>query len=189
MPSLTRLNNRSVSAITTLPSGIDIPTGVIAKSDLPVGSTLQSISVVSSTVSVITTNNDTTILTISITPSSLTSKILVIVSLSIAKSDGYTAYTKLKRNGTWIYPYTSDRGFPIRNTSTEWGVEMPTFHYTDSPNTTSTITYTVTTNTSADIQGAGGTYPTYVNRNRSGTQDGWSGGIASSSITLLEIAA
>lgn len=187
--ALTRLNNRSVSAVTALPSGIDIPAGVITRLDLPVGSTLQSVQTVDSNVSVITTNSDTTILTVSITPSSSTSKILVIVSLSIAKSDGYTAYTKLKRNGTWIHPYTSDRGFPIRNTSTEWGVEMPTFHYTDSPNTTSTITYTVTANSSAALQGAGSTYPTYINRNRSGTQDGWSGGIASSSITLLEIAA
>ncbi len=186
--ALTRLNNRSVSAVTALPSGIDIPAGAIVKADLPVGSTLQSISVVDSTVSILTTSSDTTILTANITPSFASSKILIIVSLSINKSDGYTAYTKLKRNGTFIYPYTSDRGFPIRNTVTEWGVEMPTFHFLDSPSTTSQISYTVTTNTSAALNGAGSSYPTYVNRNRSNAQDGWSGGIASSSITLLEIA-
>jgi hypothetical protein len=148
---------------------------------------IQAVTVVDSTVSVITTNSDTTILTASITPASSSSRILVIVSLSIAKSDGYTAYTKLKRNGTWIHPNPTDRGFPIRNTVTEWGVEMPTFHFIDSPSSTSSVTYTVTTNTSAALNGAGGSYPTYVNRNRSGQQDGWSGGIASSTITLLEI--
>jgi hypothetical protein len=39
--SLTRLNNRSVSAVTALPSGIDIPAGVILHADLPSGSVLQ----------------------------------------------------------------------------------------------------------------------------------------------------
>jgi hypothetical protein len=186
--ALTRLNNRSVSAVTALPSGIDIPAGAIVKADLPIGSILQTISVVDSSVLAITSGSDTTILTANITPSFSSSKILVIVSLSIAKSDGYTAYTKLKRNGTWIYPNTSDRGFPIRNTMTEWGIEMPTFNYLDSPNTTSQISYTITTLTSATWNGAGSSYPTYVNRNRSGTQDSWSGGTSSSSITLLEIA-
>lgn len=37
MPSLTRLNNRSISAVTALPSGIDIPAGVIVSADLPAG--------------------------------------------------------------------------------------------------------------------------------------------------------
>lgn len=40
--ALTRLNNRSVSAVTALPSGIDIPAGVIVSADLPVGTVVKT---------------------------------------------------------------------------------------------------------------------------------------------------
>ena len=39
--ALTRLNNRSISAVTALPTGIDIPTGAIVPADLPSKSILQ----------------------------------------------------------------------------------------------------------------------------------------------------
>lgn len=65
--ALTRLNNRSVSAVTALPNGIDIPVGVIQKNDLPSNSIIQIRNATYSTNTTISSSSMITIATVQIT--------------------------------------------------------------------------------------------------------------------------
>ena len=121
------------------------------------------------------------VLSKSIIPTNSSSKILVMIQLTYSKQDAYTGYTRLYRNSTWVYPYAADRGFPLRG-SVEWGVDIGYIQYLDSPSTTDSTTYNLYAYTS------GSDYPMAINRNYNAAQDVNSGGRASSSMILMEIA-
>ena len=115
----------------------------------------------------------------SITPRYSNSKILICVQFSYSKQDAYTGYTRLYRDSTWIYPYTSDRGFSLRGSSA-WGVDIGHMQHLDTPGS-GTFTYKCYSYTS------GATKPIYINKNYNNSQDANSGGRSSSSILLMEI--
>lgn len=130
---------------------------------------------------------DVTGLTVSITPSSSSSKILVAVSLNnVSQSTGNLAFFNLLRNATTI-TYSSAGG--AATTAQAWAsgggavtdsarqISNPSLQYLDAPATTSALTYKVQMKTN----GAG---TAYVNQWATNTD------VASvSTITVMEIAA
>ena len=179
----------SVSGTTTLTlpsvSGTVITTGssgqVIPKAALPTGSVLQVVNATYATeVSTSSNTLSDTGLTASITPTSSTSKILVLVDMSgVSKSTGNTQTNLgfyLLRASTQIiqFEYTATyTGTDIQNR-----VGSVSCNYLDSPATTSSTTYKVQFNSN----GSSGTG--YVQRGSGG-----GGTSATSTITLMEIAA
>jgi hypothetical protein len=132
---------------------------------------------------------DITGLSVSITPTSATSKILVFIDVAVASSNVSTGQgnVRLVRGSTPIYigdaagsraqsimswPYIAD---PIYNMFRYSGV------YLDSPATTSSTTYKY------QIAGQSSSYTVYVNRN-SNDQNRWEDPRVASSITVMEIA-
>jgi hypothetical protein len=133
---------------------------------------------------------DITGLSVSITPTSATSKILVFIDVAVGSSTQTTGTcnVRLVRNSTPIYigdaagsrarsimsfPYVADANFDIFRYS---GV------YLDSPATTSATTYKY------QIAGQSSSYTVYVNR--TGHDDNrWEDPRVASSITVMEIAA
>jgi hypothetical protein len=112
---------------------------------------------------------------LSITPTSATSKILVMVQATVMLScDGRT---RLKRNGTIVRDHVTGSN---RNASSEW---LDDVHgafvgcYLDSPATTSTVTYQI------NLYATGCGSEAYVNRSTTGSADN-----AFSGLTLMEIA-
>jgi hypothetical protein len=158
------LTNKSIAA-TQL-------TGTIAAARLPTGSVLQ---VVNATTSAGATNNTGTPadtgLTASITPTSSSSKILVIVSQNgLAKNNDSFMNLNLLRNGAQITGIEGAAGYT--GTSTANYVGGSGLSYLDSPATTSSTTYKT-----QFYNGAGGaSVVCQVNS-------------ATSTITLMEIAA
>jgi len=148
-------------------------TGTVAKAALPTGSVLQ---VVSATYSTQVLNSTTTYtdtgLSASITPTSSSSKILVIVSQTAYKdgsNTGSSCMIKLFRGSTDLGIQAYSVGY-TNATGTNAG--MATFVYLDSPATTSSTTY--------KTQFANGVSASQVAVN-------WAG--SNSNIVLLEIAA
>tara|TARA_B100001939_G_scaffold347970_1_gene371673 strand:+ start:1732 stop:2295 length:564 start_codon:yes stop_codon:yes gene_type:complete len=181
-----KLNSQTVvteSSGTLTAPALNITTGTLASGiTFPAGHAVQTVFEETDTVSGITntTPPGDVWLSKSITPLYSDSKILISVQFSYGKEDGYTGYTRLYRDSTWIYPYTSDRGFSLRGGSTGWGVAMGHIQYLDTPGS-GTFTYkcySYTTHAS---------YPMYINKNWNNNQDGASGGRSSSSILLMEI--
>ena len=163
-------------------SGTNDPTwGANAPTNMPIQIAYNESSTVSDVTN--TTAPGDVVLSHSITPKFDDSKILIQVQLCYSKENNYTGYARLYRGSTWVYPDTSDRGFPLRNQS-EWGVDIGYIQYMDSPTIPSTpvaITYNVycyTTSASKRMS---------INRNWSQSQDSYSGGSASSSILLTEV--
>lgn len=128
------------------------------------------------------TPTDITGLSVSITPSSTTSKVLVIVSMAAANSAAAGNLVQMVRDSTVIGSSTAGstvNGF--------WSGDLYTFGYTgavavpitgtvlDSPSTTSAVTYKV------QVQTASGTL--YVNRRAANDYYG-----QASTITVMEIA-
>jgi hypothetical protein len=178
-------------------SASSITTGTLPKAQLPAGSVLQVVSVTKtdtwsenqSANSVSGTN--VTGLIPSITPTSASSKILVIVNLHLASGAsldaGHGVGFRLYRSGTAIAlgdsssSRTSVTGASLIYSETE--LFPNSMHFLDSPATTSSISYSIRL-----YQGSGGTTFMYVNR--SGTDNNASSAQRSvSSITLMEIAA
>lgn len=129
-------------------NGIDkIAAGAIEKADLPTGSVLQVVqgtySTQTSTTSVQPTFVDTG-LTASITPTSSSSKILVVAQIaSPAKYDANTTiYMRLVRGSTSILSVGAGWIGNINSTGTNGMTGCP-LNYLDSPATTSSTTYKV----------------------------------------------
>jgi len=133
---------------------------------------------------------DITGLSVSITPTSATSKILVFIDVTVGSSTQTTGTcnVRLVRDSTPIYignaagsrarsimsfPYIADSQFTMFKYS---GV------YLDSPATTSSTTYKY------QIAGQSSSYTVYVNRNHY-DNDRWEDPRVASSITVMEIAA
>ena len=155
---------------------------VLWGSGAPAGTPVQIAYNESSTVSDVTTTSapGDVVLSHSITPRYDNSKILIQIQLCYSKQDSYTGYTRLYRGSTFVYPLTTDRGFPLRGSSA-WGVDIGLIQYMDSPSTTSSVTYNVYCYVSDS------SYRMSINRNYNQSQDGYSGGVGSSSIILTEV--
>jgi hypothetical protein len=145
--ALTRLNNRSVSAITTLPSASTssfltaMPNGTVVQVKTAFSNTTQSYNGTSLT--------DVSGMSVDITPSSASNKIFVLVNITFGGSnDQYTKYRVL-RNGTGIGLGPTGVGSAIQesfgfNTDDGHGtydLYTAVWNYLDSPNTTSALTY------------------------------------------------
>ena len=124
-----------------------VQAGAVTTSDLPAGSVLQ---VVNATYGVgISTTSATYIdtgLTASITPSSATSKILVVVNMADVGKYGGTSTggygkTNIVRNSTQLIEFSKQFGY-TGNTNTN-SVGSVSSSYLDSPATTSSTTYKI----------------------------------------------
>ena len=134
---------------------------------------------------------DVTGLTLNITPSSTSSKILVIPNLNIGSStDNHIALT-LFRGTTAIgigdtasnRPRASFTGSNLTQGSTyTWNMQTASFNFLDSPNTTSATTYSVKV-------GGNGSTTIYVNRSGRDRDITTEDGRYASTITLMEILA
>ena len=174
------LPTTSGTILTTASSGQSIP-----KAALPTGSVLQVISTTKTdTFSTSSTSlTDITGLSITLTPSSASSKFLIFARVSgMNWTHGHT-YFRLMRDSTAIHigdafssaPRISSSG----DTPVQWSVIDHVMIHRDSPSTTSSTTY--------KIQGAAEYGNLYVNRSDrdNGTA---SDGRTTSSLTILELA-
>jgi hypothetical protein len=168
-----------------------VQAGAVTTSDLPAGSVLQVVSVNKVDVFSTTTKGswvDITGMAASITPVSTSSKILVMVQLSIGGGgNNYGRGYGVKRGATQLNLGTYGTGSPGSfGASTSFsggdngGIFTAPFIYLDSPSTTSSTTYQV--ELYADSRSV---TTTYINRTYAGTNDGSYG---ASTITLMEIA-
>jgi len=168
-------------ALTQVQGGMILASGQsIPKAALPTGSVLQVVSATTTTQTSITGSTYTdTSLTASITPTSSSSKILILVYQPYRFTDasdgggiillrGSTALTTVVTDATGPYPL-------YLNTATDfWGNFSAS--YLDSPATTSSTTY----KTQARPYGSAGSFVLQANGNNANTM---------STITLMEIAA
>lgn len=133
-------------------------------------------------------------LSASITPSSASSKILVLVNMSMGPAINAVIMGQLQRNGSAVGGGVANGSSPSINTAQYYvgtAANSPpafagqgTVHYLDSPATTSSVTYAMY------IQGDSGASTIYINRTgRDSSVGGAIDGRASSTITLMEIAA
>ena len=132
------LNNNSLSSVTSLPAGVG---GKV----LQVSSFVQASS--GQTVST-TTYTDLTGITLNITPSATSSKILLFANLAseLNINNGNRGYgMKFLRDSTAVYGSGNTYEVYIQRTATNTGQHYLTHHfnYIDSPSTTSQITYKV----------------------------------------------
>ena len=172
----------TITGASTGSTGTVITTGssgqVIPKAALPTGSVLQ---VVNATYSTYTTFSSSTYadsgLTASITPTSSTSKILVIASINgTGKAGSNTALgARLLRNASVISNMDGDAGFDNSAGNNSIGSVM--ISYLDSPATTSSTTYKVQCNS------LGNAASSRINDYYAGAGD------SVSTITLMEISA
>ena len=166
-----------------------ITNGKVVASGMPVGAVLQVVQAFKSdTFSTTSTSfTDITGLSVSITPTSATSKILVKLVLSISGTNTSGSTYRITRGGSaiGIADAASNRnrgsGAELYNTRNDtnynYGAE-----YLDSPSSTSSLTY------AAQAIVGSGTGTVYVNRSSSDTDSGsYVRGV--SSITVMEIAA
>ena len=183
----------STNRTLTLPdeAGIVLTTAGVPSSAMPAGSVLQVVSVNKvDAFSTTTTNSwvDITGMAASITPTSASSKILVMVQLTIGGGgNNYGRGYSVKRGATQLNLGTYGTGSPGSFSAStnhagggDGGVNTAPFTYLDSPSTTSSITYQV--ELFADSRSTTGTK---INRTQDGTNVGSYG---SSTITLMEIA-
>jgi hypothetical protein len=173
----------------TLPdeAGTVLTTAGVPASAMPAGSVLQVVQSVYDTRDSTTSTSWVTIFNASITPTSSSSKILVMVSFSGSHTNNYSGLVRVLRNSTPIgggfgpvASYEQNVWFNIR-TSIDYYVATYAANHLDTPTTSSTITYNV------QMQATGGV-AFYINRtvSDSGTQT-YDSPVASS-ITLMEIA-
>lgn len=155
-------------------------TGVPA-SGMPTGSVIQTVQASTTTRVQITNSTYTdTNLTASITPTSATSKILVLISQNIgtynSSNVGTSGNLRIVRDSTTVF--TSENVIStvagLGNASELRVAGQYSFSYLDSPATTSSITY----KTQANLSGGGGR-----------VEPQSSSGLSNSTITLLEIKA
>lgn len=129
---------------------------------------------------------DVTGLSVSITPRSTSSKILVIVDANVGNASGFSVVGQLVRDGSAIYIGDSSgqanqqRASFMSYESNGTHIDTKVISYLDSPSTTSTITYGLQIN-----RGNGST--AYVNRSASDEAQVYSARVASS-ITAIEVA-
>jgi hypothetical protein len=172
--ALTKINNNTLSAITGLPAGVGGKVLQIVTSNVTTFSSIAS-----------TSATDISGLSVSITPSSASNKILILYKIQYCNNSGNNGTINLVRNGTNIAMGNSGQGgddctitMCTANMNNYWSFEAGG-SFLDSPSSTSALTYKFQT-TSNDGAGI-----FYFNRTaRNGTSD--ANGI--STITVMEIA-
>jgi hypothetical protein len=190
-PSALVLTNATGLPASALPaSGVSassLTTGTLPTARLPAGCMLQVVStnygtrtVISQTTSVI----DMPGMTVNITPTSATSKILVLINLAFNAPDGQNIMGFLNRNGTLIGQSTSSgaiQSFFGMATANDGNYRMwsASANYLDSPATTSTLTYKLQSRCAAN------TSTWYLNGTGRNSSDD---ALGSSTITVMEIA-
>ena len=131
---------------------------------------------------------DVTGLTVNITPSSTSSKILILSATTVNQtSDAYNIYLRLYRGSTAIalangtgYTAAASAGFRTAGSGNYMPVTLP-INFLDSPATTSSVNYNIKC-----CNSGGGSYPSYINRMSAVASD-WPQGPGGSSITVMEI--
>jgi len=183
------ISSPAVSGTTTLTlpatSGTVLTNGT--NTNFPAGSVLQVVSTTKTDTFTTTSTTFTTItgLTASITPSSATSKILIIVSVTGSQQVGTNdALIALFRDSTQI-ALGDAAGSRVRhsfllNTSDAGWSTTGSVNFLDSPSTTSAISYSVR----ARVPSTG---TLYINRGQSDTDAAFGAGRTVSSITVMEI--
>jgi len=168
----------------------DLASGAIASGDLPAGSVIQVVQTVktdtySETISKGSTTFPIPGLTVSITPSSASSKILVFLNLVTSlKSLGVNA--RLQRDSSDIY--VGDAAGSRKQESSgnlaseDYAVNTLALQFLDSPSTTSSVTYAVKLRHTSSLS-----QTIYVNRTAQDANDTFRARYASS-ITAMEIA-
>ena len=175
----------------TLPDNSGTLLSNASTAGFPAGSVLQVLSAAKTDVfsTASTSFVDVTGLSVSITPTSASSKILVLMDVKLGSAINVTGYVKIVRDSTSIYIGDSD-GSAQRVTygnsddpSNQWPYQaVGTF--LDSPATTSSVTYKVQL-LSEPVENTG---TVYINRSGEGGTSA-SGARTASSITVMEIAA
>ena len=157
-------NNNTLSAITALPTGLG---GKV----LQVVSTTKTDTFSSSSTSFI----DITGYSVSITPTSSSSKILTVgvFTASAGLQSQITGYAQLVRNSTAIG--NGAYGLGAQNAAEQDFTTQWNYNYLDSPSTTSSTTYKI------QFKGDGQTW--YVNRSKNNPNT-----VGASTITVMEIA-
>jgi hypothetical protein len=162
-----------------------LASGVPTRAQLPAGCVLQVIqSVRTDTQSTTSTSYvDATGLSVSITPTSASSRVLILFDVKLGANNGEYAYTRLLRDATSIYSNST-----YDNTSTNYVTtgdaegRYTTYQhggvYLDSPATTSSVTYKVQFR-------CGRGFAAYINRSQNFDTEARGG---ASSITVMEIA-
>ena len=164
------------------PSTVAIPGHVIQ--------VVQTVKTDSEAYSLSSTWSDITGLSASITPTSVSSKILIEVCLYVGENSSSNGYPKVRltKNGSVITAATGDSGYGDRVRASAgggWGggntayIHSFAIKYLDSPSTTSATSYTV------QLEGYAGRS---LKVNGTGTSDANSGTTTMSTITLMEIA-
>ena len=140
--SITKLNNLSISAVTALPSGVG-------------GKVLQVVSTTKTdtfSASLDNSFSDITGLSVSITPSSASNKILITSMVNFGCSTAFPPTLRLFRDSTHICLGTGSIGNRQFSTTNSGGGQdgqdanrgmTNTISFLDSPNTTSAITYKI----------------------------------------------
>jgi len=171
----------------------DLASGAIGSGDLPAGSVIQVVSATktdtASTSTEITAGfTDITGLSVSITPTAISSKILVIASCAVGSNANPFVYIRLTRGATGIFvgnsagvrPSVSGMAFPGGDSNGAI-VSIP-ISFLDSPSTTSATTYKL------QIANSLGGNTVFVNRSFRDTNDDAIDSRQASSITVMEIA-
>jgi len=174
----------------TLPSTSgNVITSANLSSNLPAGSVLQVASATKtntfSTTSASGTFADITGLSVSITPSSASNKILILAEVRAATPSSNGSFIRAMRDSTAIYIGDSGGGSRVRVSAQGYNADGNsntnlTIMYLDSPSTTSSTTYKI----QACVGGTSGTV--YVNRSDNNSDNVFTG-MSASSITVMEI--
>ena len=187
--------NSNTDRTLTLPdeAGTVLTTAGVPSSALPAGSVLQVLQTVKTdTFSVTgTTWTDVTGLSVNITPSSSSNKILMLADVSVGSST-FAAYIKFKRDSTDIYlpdvagsrPRIQGRGGHAPQSGDPYGLNKISVMYLDSPSTTSQITYKMQLRTYSSTTVIG-----YINRTHQDRDNANYDARSVSSVTVMEIAA
>lgn len=182
------MSTLKVNNVQDLGADAVVTNGVVAKGALPSGSVLQVVSTTKTDTFSTTSTSfvDVTGYTISITPSSATSKILVSVTAQVANnpSVGY-GFIRLMRDSTAISigDASSNRTRASAHAATvaNDGIVSNVVSILDSPNTTSSVTYKI------QMACDRGSMTMFLNRSNSDF-DGAAGTRTASTITVMEIA-
>ena len=179
--ALIKLNNQSLTAVSALPAGLGGGGKVLQ--------VIQDIETASSSEEIATGTFSAAILSASITPSSSTSKILVMCNLHLSTTNASSGcHAILKRDGTGIGlgdaagNATRATGGNLGNALSSRFIANIGMTILDTPSSTSNLTYTA-----HGKHGAAGTTTLYWNKEGSNDTDSMDGRV-SSTITLMEIA-
>ena len=183
-PDATTQNSAGLTSSSGL-NATNLTSGTVPKTRLPAGTVLQVVSTnLNSTFSTGSSSYTAiTGLSVSITPTSSTSKILITGSIALAPPSGASSSIQLQRSGTVINQGAASGSQPQGFAAVEGSLYSSTsesLNYLDSPATTSSITYQIY------MQVSGGTG--YINRTYNNRSSTAYDAVTASNITVMEIA-